>query len=289
VAVRFTHEPTPLGTGGGLLGLRHRLPPQADGRVVIANADALIDLDVAAFMQRRRPGSLASLALKSVDDVARYGAIGTDDRDRVTTFAGRITPRGPVTRERMFCGWHDVDAAALDILPAVSVDDSQDPPVVTGPESCINKEGYPKHLEAGADIFGVDVDGGVGGGFFFDVGTPERLFEANRLLLSGDVKLVALAPFARFQEREGRVFVHPSAKISDDATVVGPCVIDADAVVESGATVDAWSVLGRRVTVRRGVKVSRAVVQGARGDAPHVVSDDAIAVHVGETCRMGII
>jgi NDP-sugar pyrophosphorylase family protein len=286
VKVRFTHEPVALGTGGGLLGLRARLPAGADGQALIANADALIDLDVAAFMAARRPGSLASLALKSVADVARYGAIGTDDDDRVVTFAGRVEPLGVVALERMFCGWHHLDAAALDVLPPVDVENGE-PPVVTGPESCINKEGYPSHLRGGQDIRGVDVDA-LGGGLFVDVGTPARLFEANRLLLSGELSLSALAPLARFQALPGRVFVHPEAYVHVDAVLNGPCVVDKGAVVEAGAVIGPWTVLGPRVHVRRGVRLKRSIVQGARGDAAHVVESDAEAMHIGETCRVGI-
>ena len=84
-----------LGAGGGLLGLRAVLP--STSRALIANADALIDLDVRALLARD-PMALSTLVLKAVDDVARYGALGTDDDDRIVSFAGRITPLGAANR-----------------------------------------------------------------------------------------------------------------------------------------------------------------------------------------------
>ena len=103
VRLRYTHEPVALGTGGGLLGLRHVLPSTA--RALIANADALIDLDVKSLLKTSE-APLSTLVLKAAHDAAAYGAIGTDDDDGIVSFAGRITPRGRIARERMFCGWH---------------------------------------------------------------------------------------------------------------------------------------------------------------------------------------
>ncbi len=102
LGVKISFEPTVLGTGGGLLGLRAVLPGDG-GRVLIANADALIDLDVGALLASPL-GPLSTLVLKRVPDVANYGALGTDDDDRIVTFAGRVPPLGAVVRERMFCG-----------------------------------------------------------------------------------------------------------------------------------------------------------------------------------------
>lgn len=279
VRLRYTHEPVALGTGGGLLGLRAVLPSSAV-RALIANADALIDLDVSRLLATDE-APLSTLVLKTVDDVHRYGAIGTDSDERIVTFAGRIEARGVVARERMFCGWHAVQPRALDVLPAVRVDEATTPATVTGTESCINKEGYPRWLNESADLRGFDH-----AGLFVDVGTPERLWEANRMLLTGEVKTTSLKPFARFRELPGRVFVHPRARIDEQASLVGPCLIDDGAVIEADAIVGPLAVIGPRVIVRPGVVVERAVVQSGLGDGVNIVSKDAVGVHVGDGCRV---
>ena len=283
MALRFTWEPTVIGTGGGLTGLRTVLPGNG-GRALIANADALIDLDVAALLTSD-DDALSTLVLKSVPDVARYGAIGTDDADRIVTFAGRIKPLGTVARDRMFCGWHCVHPRALDALPAVTVDDNTVPPSASGVESCINKEGYPRWLNEGALLRGVDH-----AGLFLDVGTPERLWEANRVLLTGEVQPTSLTPFARFTELPGRVFVHPGARIDPTARLVGPCLVDDGAVVGPDAVIGPIAVIGRGVTVARGVRVEHSIVQSA-WQAPLTVDVDANNVHVfddGTAGRVGI-
>lgn len=273
--LRFTQEPTVMGTGGGLLGLRSVL--SSGDRVLIANADALIDLDVGALLASA-PAPLSTLVLKSVADPKAWGAIGTDDDDRIVSFAGRTRPRGTPTRERMFCGWHCVQPEALDLLPAVHVDTTTSPPTVTGPESCINKEGYPKHIDAGAWLQGFDLDSS-GSGFFFDVGNADRLWEANRVMLAGDVALQHLKPFARFVERGPRQFVHPKADVR--GTLEGPVVVDEGAVVEAGARVGPFAVVGRDVRVAAAVHMHHAVAQSGAG-----VDADAAFVHLSRQHRV---
>jgi NDP-sugar pyrophosphorylase family protein len=278
IAVRTTHEPTVLGTGGGLRGLARALPVDDHDRVIVANADALIDLDVAGLVARD-PAALSTLVLQSVVDVARWGALGTDAHDRIVTFAGRVPAQGEVVRERMFCGWHCLQPRALSILPDVHVDDTG---TATGVGSCINKEGYPRWLAQGATLRAFDHDG-----FFFDVGNAARLWEANRLMLSGDVGFAHLKPFSRFVERAPRVFVHPTARIASTATLTGPLVVDAGAVVEDDAVIGPFSVLGPRVVVRRGVTVRHAVVQSGLTQE-NVVDADAQGVIVGDRCRVTV-
>jgi len=277
ITLRATYEPVALGTGGGLLGLRAAAPSAA--RVLIANADALIDLDVRAFIAAEKKGDLATLALKAVPDADRYGVIGTDEHERVVTFAGRVPLLGEERHRRMFCGWHHVEPRALDVLARdndVTIDRSTTPPTVTGTESCINKEGYPRWLNDGAVLRGFAHDG-----LFLDVGTPERLWEANRLLLTGEVPVAHLRPFARFEGRAGRVFVHPGARIDASARLIGPCVVDDGAVVEAGATIGPLAVVGPRVRVARGVTVREAVVQSGTN-----VDDDVLGVHVARHARV---
>lgn len=282
--LHYTHEPEVLGTGGGLQGLRARLPIADDERVIVANGDALIDLDVRAFVTPPPAAVLSRLVLKQVQDVARYGAIGTDADDDVVTFAGRIAPRGQVARERMFCGWHLMAGRTLGVLPSVRLSPGveDDTPVVRGAESCINKEGYPRWLRDGARVQGFDHPG-----FFLDVGTPERLWEANRAILTGEQVLHHLRPLDRFAERGPRLFVHPTARVDPTATLRGPCLIDADAEVGAGAVVGPLAVLGPRTVVAPGVRVERAVVQSTPAGRT-TVDVDAVGVHVGAGLRCPI-
>ncbi len=263
----YSYEPEILGTGGGARQMRDRLGGLS-GPTLLLNADALIDVDTRQMVrlhEERRP--LATLALKQDPEQERYGVIGTDDHGRVRTFAGRTAYRGPVARERMFCGVHVLEPDVLAALPPEGA-------------SGINDDGYPRLLDEGRTVLGFDVPG-----YFCDVGTPERLLEANLRLLSGAERLAHLDPFARFSADAARerIFVHEDAEVAPGAELSAPLLLDAGAVVEAGARVGPFAVVGKRCRVRAGSVVERAVLQS--GTIAHGVVSDAIA---SPTCRLEV-
>lgn len=258
----FTHEPEVLGTGGGLRGLVQAVPPPPGERVLVMNADALIDIDLAALVQSPTD-ALATLVLQATPDVASYGAIGTDAADRITAFAGRIDPIGPVVRERMFCGVHLVHPRAFDILPEVSLAGG----VARGPASGINDDGYPVWLKRGELLRGFDLPG-----TFCDVGTPERLLAANLAVLDGTWSSEHLRPFDGLEERPGRVFVSKDARVEGELR--GPVLVAAGARVDRGAVVER-AVIGVNAVVAAGARVRESVLQsGARvsGDVVRTIA-----------------
>ncbi len=245
-----TYEPDVMGTGGGLRGLAAACPAPPGERVLVMNADALIDLDVRALVATP-DDALATLVLKDDPETARYGAIGTDADERIVTFAGRIAPRGPVARERMFCGVHLVHPRAFEVLPPVALEGG----VVRGVASGINDEGYPRWLEQGALLRAFDH-----ASTFCDVGTPERLLQANLAVLSGAWLSSELLPFARFPPHPGRVFVAPTARVHPSVRLVGPVLVDEGAEVAADAELS-FAVVGKGARVASGVQLSHAVLQ----------------------------
>jgi mannose-1-phosphate guanylyltransferase len=251
----YTHEPEVLGTGGGLRGLLQALPPPPGERVLVLNADALIDLDVSALLEAP-DDALATLVLKETPDVRTWGAIGTDSDDRIVTFAGRIDPLGAVARERMFCGVHLVWPRALEVLPPVEVGAaSPTGAVVRGMASGVNDDGYPVWLRQGALLRGFDTRG-----TFCDVGTPARLLEANLAVLAGVWSSAWLRPFAHLEERAAGVWVAPGARVAAGAVLRAPALIDEGAIVEDGAEVS-FSVVGKGCRVSAGARLEAAVLQ----------------------------
>lgn len=268
VPLTFSYEPVILGTGGGVRGMAERLSGVSSSFLLL-NADALIDLDTAAMVALHRARApTATLALKDVPGKERFGLIGTDDDDRVRTFAGRTRFAGPVAKERMFCGVHVIEPPLLERLPL-------------GEESCINQIGYPPLLDEGALVLGFDVPG-----YFCDVGTPERLLEANLRLLSGEVALSHLDPFARFDKRDegaGATYVANGARV--DGALVPPVLIDEGAVIEVGARVGPLAVVGKGCRVGANAVVEKAVLQSGAEVDPGCEVRGAV---LGARCRLDI-
>ncbi len=274
LTLTFTHEPTVLGTGGGLKGLAKALPAPAGEKVLVMNADALIDLDVSALIAsaNAHPGDLAALVLQETPDVHKYGAIGTDGDERITAFAKKLDPIGSVSRERMFCGVHLVDPRAFDLLPDVVVENG----TARGKLSGINDDAYPEWMRRGEVLRAFDLPSLEKGGTFCDVGTPDRLLEANLAILDGTWPSQHLRPFAKLDARNdfpgSRVFVAPDAVVEGE--VIGPALIASGARVEKGARVER-SVVGAGAVVSANARVKESVLQSgahATGDVTRTIA-----------------
>jgi NDP-sugar pyrophosphorylase family protein len=240
VSLLYSAEEVMLGTGGGVA---RALPLLGDAPFVVANADALQDVDVAALVEaHHRGGALATLALREDPDVLRYGPVGVDDALDIHRLVDAFDD-GHATRLLMFTGVHVMHPDAVAHLPR-------------DVESCVIRQGYAHLLRRGAALRGF-----VHAGAFHDVGTPARWAVAQHRVLSGlDAGLLRRALGGAVM-RDG-VAVLPGARVHADAVLRGPCVIQPGARVETGAQVGPNAALGRDCAVGAGATVQRAAVMG---------------------------
>jgi NDP-sugar pyrophosphorylase family protein len=154
--VRYSYEPTLLGTGGGLKAAEWFFEKQP---FVVVNGDTLIELDVMALIKfHQGHGGLATLVLRDDPQAAKWGVVESDEQNRILRINGRgRTPSdstGPLT-ERMFAGVHILHPSVLgDGLPGT-------------PFSIIDS--YTNELARGSNMFGF-----VHAGYWSDIGTVER-------------------------------------------------------------------------------------------------------------------
>ena len=151
-------EPRPLGTAGAIRFARGNLRSDP---VLIMNGDSFAAADLCAFVeQHRRTEAKATLLCVEVDDAGRYGRvdIGND---------GRI--RGFVEKDPHFHGASPISAGVY-LFSAALLDE-----IAEGNAASLERE-----------VFGVAPAGSFGafaGRFaFIDIGTPESLEEAERVI-----------------------------------------------------------------------------------------------------------
>lgn len=142
LAVRYSHEPEILDTGGGI----KRAEPLLGGEpFVVVNGDSLLDLalaDIVAFHERR--GGIATLAVRPDPEAARYGLVELDVDDRVRRIAGRPDGVSDLTlRGFMFPGLHILNP---EIFAWMELD------VAFG----IARVTYPRMIAADAAVFGYE-------------------------------------------------------------------------------------------------------------------------------------
>ena len=229
--IRYSHEATILGTGGGLKHALALLDP--DGRdepFVSMNGKLIFDVDLGAVLAAHRadPGVLGTLVVQRVPDAVAWGAVvvaADDGRLRVRNILG--------DGRHMFCGVHVTRPSVVARLP--------------DGEACMIRQGYLPWLRAGAPVAAFEHEGG----YFAEHSTPARYLASNWALLDG----------TPLRHPPGVLRgVDAAAAVDPTATVRAPVRIGPGARIAAGAVVGPYAVIGAAATVAAGAHVERAVV-----------------------------
>ena len=154
--IRVFREKAPLGTAGALTVARQTLEPS----FLMMNGDAFFDINLRALEQAsHHDGTMATLALRSVPDAARYGRV-IEEQGRVVAFMEKDLNRsGPGVING---GIYVLKREILDLVPDLPCSLEQDV--------------FPTLVRRG-EIRGREFDG-----YFLDIGLPETLDQGHREL-----------------------------------------------------------------------------------------------------------
>ncbi|MDD5556008.1 MAG: NDP-sugar synthase [bacterium] len=240
VTIRYSVEPEILGTGGGIRKVQRFFD---DEPFLVANADTLMDVDLAAAVRsHRRAGAAATMVVREGE--SPYGGVETDGGGMVRRVLGRGA--GGDLRNVMFAGVHVLGRALFRHLP-------------DRPFSCINRDGYGAMLEAGERVASF-----AARGYWREIGTAGDYFAANMDFLRG-----LMPAHCRRMTGAGR----PPARGARGATFVEPVLIGRGCVIGEGARIGPEAVLGAGCEVGRGCALERIVaLPGARFGEGEAVS-----------------
>jgi len=93
ISLSYAIEEEPLGTGGGIL---LALASAVDDNVFILNGDTLYEVDLRTMMQQhclQKPA--ITMALRRVEETARYGSVETDAQHNIVAFREKGEITGP--------------------------------------------------------------------------------------------------------------------------------------------------------------------------------------------------
>jgi D-glycero-D-manno-heptose 1,7-bisphosphate phosphatase len=79
MAIAYSHEAAPLGTGGAVVQAQRALPQEVDEPTLVLNGDSWLDVDLAAFAAwAAAVPDTDAMVLRALPDVARYGSVRLD-------------------------------------------------------------------------------------------------------------------------------------------------------------------------------------------------------------------
>ncbi len=261
VSLRYAEEPRPLGTGGALKFCEDLL----DDRFFMLNGDILTDMDLTAQLrQHEATGARATLALIGVEDPSAYGLVRRGEDMAVREFVEK-----PSTDE---IDTHLVNAGAYilerDVLGEMGP---------AGTRISIEREVFPSLV--GRGLYGYEA-----GGYWLDIGTPERYLRATFEILEGEVMTEV---GRRIAEAGGVLWEGDAGGVS--GAVHGPALIGSGCRVAADAIVGSRSVLGRGVTIGPGAHIDSSVLLDGTSIGAHsriassIIGPDAT---IGDRCHV---
>jgi len=245
--VRLTYavEPEPLDTAGAVrfaatfAGI--------DETFVVVNGDVLTDLDLTSLVTfHRERGAEGTIALHPVADPSAFGVVPTDADGRVTAFVEK-PPRDEAPTNQINAGTYVLEASVLGRIPE-------------GGRVSIERETFPAMVRD-RGLFARSDDR-----YWLDTGTPSAYLEANFDYVNGR-RGPLVAP--GLEEHQG-ILMEGESEI--DGEVVGPAVVFAGCVVETGARVER-SILGPGCVISAGALVADSVLMAGC----HVAADAKVS------------
>ncbi|MEO6872090.1 MAG: nucleotidyltransferase family protein [Chthoniobacterales bacterium] len=158
VAISYSREQTPLGTGGAV----KLAEPKLSDPALILNGDSYVEWQLAPMLAvaEKEEADLV-MALQTVPEISRYGSVRLGDDSRITDFAEKGANTGAGL----------INAGVYLLRKKVIADLPADRPV------SLEREVFPRLLSG--RVFGVVSDGN-----FIDIGIPADLARAQTLLAS---------------------------------------------------------------------------------------------------------
>jgi NDP-sugar pyrophosphorylase family protein len=170
--IGYSREAELLDTGGGLLKAKSFLQ---DGTFIVINTDALIDVNLAELIAFHRARSAsATLVLRPDPHADRYGSMDIDSAGRIQRFLdSRLAANSPgPLRKLMFTGVQILEPKVFEFMAGA------------GEKFSTTRQTYPRMLLAGEPLYGYNFEG-----FWQDLGTAERIKQAEAKLAQGQARL----------------------------------------------------------------------------------------------------
>ncbi len=174
IDVIYSKEPELLDTGGGLLKAKPFLERET---FIVINTDVMIDLPLAESIAfHKETAATATLVLRPDPDADRFGSMEIDSEGRIYRFLNAKKQLDiPVSgRKLMFTGVQILEPRIFDYMNTEQV----------GKKFGTTKDTYPQMFVHGERLYGFCFNG-----FWQDLGTPDRIREAEESLAQGRARL----------------------------------------------------------------------------------------------------
>ena len=229
----FVNEPTLSGDAGGMRACRSFLE---DGTFLVVMGDLVTDMDLSYVInQHKDKGALATVALKQVEDVERFGIAVLDSDGLITGFQEK--PQRTTARSNL------ASTGIYVFEPEIFEH------VASKGEVGFGKNVFPSLIDKGLPVLGVEVYG-----YWSDVGTIAQYqtstFDAVQGLIDLDLP----------GKRSAIGYVAADSSVGNGCLIDGLVVLGSNSHIENGVRVKGYAVIGDNCIIGRGTVLEDAIV-----------------------------
>ncbi len=244
LGIIYSREPRPLGTGGPIKKAKELLN---GGPFLVLNGDVISDVDYRRLIEyHKAKGGLATLALTSVSDPSRYGAVELDWEGRITRFVEK-PEKGKEPSNLINAGIYVLDSKIFDYIP-------------DGRAVSIEREVFPV-LANERKLYGFEFHG-----LWTDMGVPDDYLKANQIILS---------KFEGVKFGEGTK-VDPAAKLIPPCYVGPGAEIGADSLIGPNTTISDHVLIGKGCRIENSILFAGASIGDYTSVKNAIIGENAI-------------
>jgi mannose-1-phosphate guanylyltransferase/mannose-1-phosphate guanylyltransferase/phosphomannomutase len=233
VKIRYIEELTPLDTAGAI---KLAEPYFTGESLIVFNADILTSLDLKALIKFHQESQAdATLTLTRVPDITPFGLVEINEHSQVQAF--REKPSATQAVEFLAQGINTINAGTYVLEPKIfDVYPSGEP-------LSFERRVFPDVLERGLKMMGF-----VSEGYWMDMGTPEKYFQAQVDVLEEKVEF----DFGdRAEKSSAGIWISKTATVAEGAILEAPCFIGDFASVGKNAHISSQTLIGANSSVNK--------------------------------------
>ena len=237
VELSFHREEKLSGDAGGVKACKSFLK---GGTFIVLSGDLLTDANLTEIVeQHKRKGALASIAIKPVEDVTRFGVAVLKEDGFIAGFQEK--PKAEEALSNLIStGIYVLEPEVFDYIPDAG-------------EYGFGRQLFPALVKAGLPVLGVKVED-----YWSDVGTIEQYRLSNFDALVGKVKVKL--PGHLVNKSAKPLWLGEGARIEEQDAVKGALMLGANSLVKKGAALNGSVIIGDNCVIEAGCVISDSVI-----------------------------
>lgn len=237
LSLNFHREEKLSGDAGGVKACQSFLK---GGTFIVVSGDLLTDANLTAIVeQHKKKRALASIAVKRVDDVTRFGVAVLNSEGFIVGFQEK-PKAGEALSNFISTGIYVLEPEVFDFIPEKA-------------EYGFGRQLFPNLVKQGLPVLGVELEG-----YWSDVGTIEQYRLSNFDALAGKVKLPM--PGRRVSGGNQPMWLDEGARVEQDESVKGALMLGKNSIVKKGVIIEGTVVVGDNCVIDSGAQIADTVV-----------------------------